>query len=451
MFDTSWVGRLVPREVGEPRLETTSIELRTHVRAVVGDGAYNWARELGHELATRALARYDDLARTSHQAAMMTRASESVALVLVESLHRRDLQALSRLEIEPLVRESVYRGVPLLEMERIVREGHPWWSERVVYDCASLVAVGDQLHEVNAATQLLFGLMNGVLDRLRVLYADAVAEHGRSGSARIREAIAQIIADPAGDHATSAGCLRYELSQRHHLGLVMWAETECGLSAEKLVGMARELLKEAGARNTLAVPSGTAEVWAWGNRTSRFSAAELGDFELEGARAAIGQPGFAVEGFATTHAEAQMTRWVLGAAPGLSAPVFAYQDVRLLRLLLRDRELSDRFVREELGALADHGQQLKNLRETLRAYLELRSPQAVAANLFISRSTVSYRLRQIEDLLGDAVTNRPAERLAALVLAAAQPLAPATETSQNPSSGAMEEDLVELPLRAVSG
>ena len=450
MSDTNWVGRLAPHEAGAPPLERASIELRTHVRAVVGDGAYGWARELGHDLARRALGRYDDLARTSHQAAMMTRASESVALVLVESLHRRDLQALRRLEIEPLVRESVYRGVTLLEVERIVREGHPWWSERVVYDCASLVAAEDQLHEVNAATQLLFGLMNGVLDEVRVLYAEVAAEHERSGSARIREAVAQIIADPAGDHSASSGGLGYQLSQRHHLGVVVWAETDCGLSADKLVGMARELLTKAGARNTLAVPSGTAEVWAWGSRKSRFDRVDLGDLQLEGARAAVGQPGFETEGFAATHAEAQMARGVLGAAPGLSASTVAYQDVSLLRLLLKDRELSDRFVKEELGALSGQGPQLKDLRETLRAYLELRSPQAVAASLFISRSTVSYRLRQIEDLLDDVVTNRPAERLAALTLVAAQPVPPASLAPRHSSSGPAGR-LIEFSRGAMSG
>jgi PucR C-terminal helix-turn-helix domain/GGDEF-like domain len=425
VVDTGWVRKLKPRESHLP-LESTSIELRTHVRAVVGDSAYRWAVELGQGLALRALDRFDDLARTRQQAAMMLRASESVALILVESLHRRDLEALDRVEIEPLVRESVYRRVPLLELERIVREGHPWWSERMVYECAALVSVDEQLAEVNAATQLLFGLMNGILDRLRVLYASIDEELTRSPSATHREIVAEIIADPGGDHARAGHRLGYELDRRHHIGLIAWTDSDSESGAARgLTDIARSLLEQIGAQNTLVVPSGTAEVWAWGSRTSDFPGLRLAELQVPGVRAATGMPGFGSGGFASSHAEALIAQGVMGAASGLDTPVLAYRDVSLLRLLLKDPALADRFVREELGPLAGEGRQMQDLRTTLRCYLELRSPQAVAAKLFVSRSTVTYRLQQIEQLLRDPVVNRTAERLAALSIAVARPQASA--------------------------
>jgi hypothetical protein len=68
----------------------------------------------------------------------------------------------------------------------------------------------------------------------------------------------------------------------------------------------------------------------------------------------------------------------------------------------RVRRLADR----ELGELAADDPGTRELRRTLRSYLETRNARATAAQLVIARNTVFYRLRRARELRGMRLDQR---------------------------------------------
>ena len=97
---------------------------------------------------------------------------------------------------------------------------------------------------------------------------------------------------------------------------------------------------------------------------------------------------------------AARARWVvdvLAGMPGEAVPA-GYDDLGIYALLYEQRDqdrLSD-FAERWLGPLREHG----DLTTSLRLLLETGSPSAAATALFVHISTLKYRLRKIESLLG---------------------------------------------------
>jgi sugar diacid utilization regulator len=97
---------------------------------------------------------------------------------------------------------------------------------------------------------------------------------------------------------------------------------------------------------------------------------------------------------------AARARWVvdvLAGMPGEAAPA-GYDDLGIYALLYEKRDqdqLSD-FAERWLGPLREHG----DLTASLRVLLETGSPSAAATALFVHISTLKYRLRKIESILG---------------------------------------------------
>jgi sugar diacid utilization regulator len=95
-------------------------------------------------------------------------------------------------------------------------------------------------------------------------------------------------------------------------------------------------------------------------------------------------------------------RWVvdvLAGLPGDPAPAAAgYDDLGIYALLYekRDRDQLADFANRWLGPLREHSE----LTHTLRVFLETGGPSAAAAALFVHISTLKYRLRKIESVLG---------------------------------------------------
>ncbi|MEW6477106.1 MAG: helix-turn-helix domain-containing protein [Actinomycetota bacterium] len=93
-------------------------------------------------------------------------------------------------------------------------------------------------------------------------------------------------------------------------------------------------------------------------------------------------------------------RWVidvLAGMPGDPAPA-GYDDLGIYGLLYekRDRDQLADFADRWLGPLLEHGE----LTHTLRVFLETGGPSAAASALFVHISTLKYRLRKIESILG---------------------------------------------------
>jgi DNA-binding PucR family transcriptional regulator len=117
-----------------------------------------------------------------------------------------------------------------------------------------------------------------------------------------------------------------------------------------------------------------------------------------GVAAAFGSPRSGLQGFRLTHREALEAKRVSTAIDGEAVTTF--DDVGVLVLASRDRELAHAFVEGHLGPLSSDDEKSKRLRETLRIYLQERgSPAATAARLRLHRNTVVKRIEKAEQLL----------------------------------------------------
>jgi DNA-binding PucR family transcriptional regulator len=95
-----------------------------------------------------------------------------------------------------------------------------------------------------------------------------------------------------------------------------------------------------------------------------------------------------------------------------------FADLRLLIAVLRDGDLAKGFVERELGQLDRPGERMRELRETLRAYLEhSQSVSAAAAVRQRDRKTIERQLRSAEQLIHHRVSDRSDEVLVALRVA----------------------------------
>jgi DNA-binding PucR family transcriptional regulator len=135
--------------------------------------------------------------------------------------------------------------------------------------------------------------------------------------------------------------------------------------------------------------------WGWLGDRTRISDSDLDALiawqrSREG-QVAFGEPGVGIAGFAASHRQAREAR-TIAAATDQHAVRFA--DLRLVIALLRDGDLAKRFIERELGDLDEPSERMRELRETLRVYLE--HGQRVSATAAVrrrDRKTIERQLR----------------------------------------------------------
>ena len=144
------------------------------------------------------------------------------------------------------------------------------------------------------------------------------------------------------------------------------------------------------------------------------AALEASALSIPAGRVAVGCPASGVRGLQHSHREAvDAQRHALGVAS--TSRCTAYADVELAALVAGNEAGARRLVERELGALADPDPSLDRLRETVAAFLAHgASVEATAAELFVHKNTVRYRVAQAEDLLGHPLSQRRTEVAVAL-------------------------------------
>ncbi|MDX8151888.1 aldehyde dehydrogenase family protein [Patulibacter brassicae] len=198
----------------------------------------------------------------------------------------------------------------------------------------------------------------------------------------------------------------------HHLALAL-PPTLDEAEVARLVSRARLHLR---ARSVTMRHDGGWVVWLGSDGAPESAAIEeverLMDQEEAVGRSEV-SPGIA--GFRLVHREALDARrvGVLRGGSGLTR----HRDVALLAVLCADSARARALARAELGPLAVDDEVTERLRETLTAYLAHgESHVAAAQELFVHQKTVSYRVRQAEQLLGRKVSERRVELEAALLV-----------------------------------
>jgi DNA-binding PucR family transcriptional regulator len=135
-------------------------------------------------------------------------------------------------------------------------------------------------------------------------------------------------------------------------------------------------------------------------------------------RVALGEPASGIDGFSRSHEEASQARRVASLERRPPGTITRYGQVALRALASANLSQARQFVERELGPLAAEDDVSLRLTGTLRAYLDEQASRSRAANrLGIHENTVSYRVRQAEELLGRRVDERSLDLRVALALA----------------------------------
>ena len=202
------------------------------------------------------------------------------------------------------------------------------------------------------------------------------------------------------------GELGYDLAS-HHIAVV--ADT-----ASSLDEVARrtpwQLLR-------VRAPDGAA--WGWLGGRNRISEGDVDTLiasqSSPDTTVAFGEPAEGIAGFVASHQQALEAKAV---AVATNQRAIRFADCRLLVAVLRDADLAKGFVERELGDLDRPSERMRELRETLRAYLEhSQSVSATAALRQRDRKTIERQLRAAEQLIHHPVSDRSDAVLIALRVA----------------------------------
>jgi hypothetical protein len=338
--------------------------------------------------------------------------------------------------------DFVHRGISLVDVWAGVRYAHREILGLLIELVTTRVPADRAAAEIAHATRLSFEFVDSLVQDLGTAYSSE-SERWHATAAAVREELVRSVLDEApADLNAAATTLRYRLANRYHLALVVWPEdVSTDRAATHLQDAAVGYLAAEGAQETLLVPQGRARLWAWGNRPTPFElGADLGaDTEPRGQRSAetkptvrrwalpdgvrisVGGPERDVAGFRHGHADAVEAYRVAQTFRHVDAAVVRFPAVELLALVTEDAARARRFLARELGGLAGADPATRELRRTVRVYLDSHSAQTAAGRLFVARNTVNYRLRRAEQLRGRPLTERQLELGVALLLAESSP------------------------------
>ena len=284
--------------------------------------------------------------------------------------------------------------------------------------------------------------MGSLLACVQAEIADAhsfeIRRRARSREQRRAEIVRRLLAREPVD-ASELAELGYDLDAWH------LAVIATGTDAESAM---RFLAAELGCR-LLSVPQNAEIVWAWLGGEYRPAFTDIDRVQSKQGPAnvslAVGEPGRDVEGWRTTHKEAQRALLVARDRP---RRITRYLDVALDATALQDEVLADSLIERYLSPLDDMRTSGQAARRTLRALFDTEHNVSSAAHaLKVHRSSVHRWREEIEQRLGYRLHEHQAEIEVALRIenlrkhrdAAGAGSADGMTRSENPS------ELIEYP------
>jgi hypothetical protein len=321
--------------------------------------------------------------------------------------------------------EGARRGVPLTTLIRSYRLGHAAAWERVTQ---LIAAHADDPEQRAVATELcslwLFAYVDAALCLAEDFYGAERERWVRSTAATRAETIDTILAGEPIDTPLASRRLGYELDRRH-IAVVAWLQAheegqDTHTAMEAAIAQIRERL---GASTALVQPLGILSIASWISTHDAVTSRELDDLRLDtrsapGVRLAVGEPAPGISGFRQSHNEAAHARRVAELAARPPGTITRYARVALTAITTADIDQTRTFVQRELRGLAADDDLTTRLTATLRTYLDEHSSRGrTAKRLGIHENTVSYRIKQAEEILGRSVDERTLELRVALSLA----------------------------------
>jgi hypothetical protein len=327
-----------------------------------------------------------------------------------------------RLE-QPLVfaRVQAELRIPQTALQRSYRVGFAvmWegWAEQLTaVAAASDVPRDEAVRGLAELTAAIFDYQDHVASQVAESYARVDDALNRS-RASVRQGLVREIL--RGDRTSLAPSdlitLDHDLTG-HHVALVLPAVAE-GAAGQLVIG----LRAGTGVRHSLVHPLDLSRTAVWLTSPSSWApdmVHRLRDaLTAAGVEASVSEPLCGLEGFREAVEQAQDVERVRRAWGRAHAPrVLEHADVALEILLLRDPDRAHRFVRAELGPLAEETAEAARLRETLEVSFRLGSHVGAAEQLRLHEHTVRNRLHRAEQHLGHPLSERRTELQVALRL-----------------------------------
>jgi hypothetical protein len=319
-------------------------------------------------------------------------------------------------EAEAWARQLVHDGISVTAGLRSFERGHAdAWSTiaSALKDSRMGLSPELRMEGLEYASVRLFDYANSITAQAISAYIDEQAKlERRDDSSRLRAVTGLLHGDL--DPRIAERSIAYRLDAVH-VGYTLWDAG--GIEPGDLEALASQLGMRIAPWQHLAVRSDGGSLCGWMSCDASALHRGLNDLKPPpGVAAAFGSHRWGLQGFRLTHREALEARRVATAIDG--QPVTTYEDVGVLVLASRDRELAHAFVEGHLGPLSSDDDKSRRLRETLRVYLQERgSPAATAARLRLHRNTVVKRIEKAEQLLDTPIDRGSLSLRVALELA----------------------------------
>lgn len=394
---------------------------RGGARADVRRMAIEVLGDLDHQAAAMARAIHAGIPELSDDMLSLTAGSCRVNVGLICGLLREEQDlATASAPVEALMyaREWAHLGLPMDSLIRTYRIGHAeFWRfllQRLNEQISDPVALGGA---VAYASDACFQYVDALSSQISAAYLEERELWSRSAEARRSEVVREVLEGRTTDVDEASQRLRYELRRQHVAFVVSSSDERTTKDACAIEELAHGIAEELGARELLAVPNGPGSLACWvafrGGTVSPLTTATAMRPHLH---VAFGEPLDGLDGFRQSHRQALDARRVAVLTDRRSG-VTRYEDAALVSMLTNDIDAAKRFVRRELGSLADDTDAARRLTTTLRAFFEEGcSFKRTSRRLGVHGNTVVYRVRRAAEMIGHETTERQLEVRVALQL-----------------------------------
>jgi hypothetical protein len=321
---------------------------------------------------------------------------------------------------------SARQGIPAGPLLRNYRVAHAAMWEWAVGELAQRAeGVEEYQRAIAICSEWMFAYIDAALIVAEEVYSHERERFARSAAAVRSQQIEAILDQREGDPHAAGSRLRYALD-REHIGVCAWLDRApaAGDSLAVLESVVFEMAHALGVDGALLHPLGLLDAAGWVSSDAGLDPSSLDGLRLDterfgGARIAVGEPAHGIAGFRSSHLESLQARRVATLSERPSGSVTRYGLVALQALAASDIDQARAFVGRELGALTADDDTSRRLAATLRVYLDEHASRSRAAKrLGIHENTISYRIRQAEEILGRSVDEETLDLRVALALAA---------------------------------
>lgn len=412
-----WLLSLSPEH---PTQASASQHLRARAETRIGAGAADWAAELTLAVIARLSDQIHDPGSATEVAG--ARGCEECILTTLIGLADSDADAVVTPEAAlDDARVAARAAIPLDRLLRIVWACHAAVEQRLIEVIGERADPDELLDEVRDLIALLAQFIDRYVHDISSMYATERLESESRLLVERRRTVDAVLAGQ--DPAPGAEAILGLPWDAHHLAAAGWSTmgNRTLHSEDSAYRFAERVARRLGG-SWLVIERGDHVEFHWSfAHMSGFDAAVFDSERPPRMRVALGTVERGIPGFIATTRAARATRSV-GLAMHRPPDLIRYDDVGLLALLGADREQARTFTRRELAGLLGSDPKIVAIRETLRHFLlEGRSRQAAAAAMHVASTTVAYRVKRAEELLGRSTAVRVQQTVAALDLAHAFP------------------------------